>query len=299
MNPSGSSLACPDWPTCYGTFFPEMSHGVEFEHTHRVVATLVGALTLALAASIWWSRPEDRGLRRLGGLAAFLVVIQGGLGGLTVIYRLPTAVSTAHLALACFFFCLLIVLSFRLQPGAEERRAPRPLSDSRLIARKVTAVAAVVVYLQIVLGGLVRHLGAGHSCPEVPFCYGSIWPAFGPGQLHMLHRVSGLAVLVAVVGASVVMGREGEAGRLLLVRLMAWVAPWAVVLQIILGVWTVLTQIHWFPAALHLGLAAFLLASLVAGFLGLGLRAEESDRESPDLSPDAGAFPLSETEAPA
>ncbi|MEE2830663.1 MAG: COX15/CtaA family protein, partial [Myxococcota bacterium] len=55
VNPTGSSLACPDWPTCFGSFVPEMTGGVLFEHSHRLVATVVGAMTVVLAVSIWVS----------------------------------------------------------------------------------------------------------------------------------------------------------------------------------------------------------------------------------------------------
>src|SRR5712671_2144141 len=87
---TGSSLACPDWPLCYGSLFPKMENGVEVEHTHRLVATAVGLMTPALLTLL--ARTRDRRLLGLGIAAAILVVVQGVLGGITVLYQLPRAV---------------------------------------------------------------------------------------------------------------------------------------------------------------------------------------------------------------
>ena len=101
-----SSLACPDWPTCFGTLFPEMSGGVFWEHLHRLVA---GGLLLMFALATWLARKEtaDRPWvfrTCLAGMA--LLVVQALVGGLTVIYRLPDLVSTPHLGLALLFLVL-------------------------------------------------------------------------------------------------------------------------------------------------------------------------------------------------
>src|SRR5262249_45103562 len=84
VNPTGSSLACPDWPLCHGQVFPRMEGGVLFEHTHRLVAAAVGLATVALAIGLFSIR---RG--KLGLLAVGMVVLQGALGGLTVVLKLP------------------------------------------------------------------------------------------------------------------------------------------------------------------------------------------------------------------
>ena len=105
-----SGLSVPDWPTTYGQnmfTFPlsKMVGGIRFEHTHRLIASGVGMLTVVLA--IWLARREPRRwVRRLGYFALGAVVAQGLLGGLTVLLFLPPAVSVAHACLAQTFFCL-------------------------------------------------------------------------------------------------------------------------------------------------------------------------------------------------
>src|ERR1700730_4331426 len=90
-----SGLSVPDWPLSYGRLMPPMVGGVFYEHGHRMVATAVGLLTVVLA--IWRRRPAPRAwVRRLGCAALAAVLAQVGLGGLTVIFLLPTAISVAH-----------------------------------------------------------------------------------------------------------------------------------------------------------------------------------------------------------
>ncbi|MDO8665570.1 MAG: COX15/CtaA family protein, partial [Gemmatimonadales bacterium] len=96
---TGSGLSVPDWPLSFGTLFPRMEGGVRFEHTHRLIAAGVGLLTIALA--VWIARREPRRwVRGLAFVAVGAVVIQGVLGGLTVLFKLPTPISVAHASLA-------------------------------------------------------------------------------------------------------------------------------------------------------------------------------------------------------
>jgi heme A synthase len=272
VNPTGSSLACPDWPTCYGTFFPKMEGGVLFEHSHRIVATLVGLLTTALTLATWRGRRQDPGARGLTQLALALVIVQGLLGGITVRYRLPTAVSTAHLALALLFFSLTVYLAFRLHP---ER--PNPIAAGAVAGRAAAGVAAstaLLVYAQMVLGALVRHTGAGRICPDIPFCNGEVWPAWAPGQLHMAHRILGVLLFFVVAAASAVLLRVTRGEGPTAARLGGFLAPIVALLQISVAVWMVETGVLWVPAMLHLGVGALLLLVLVGAAIDLGRRSD-------------------------
>ena len=126
---TGSSLACPDWPTCYGTFMPKMEGGVLVEHSHRLAAGTVVILTLVLAGLLTATRdPALRRLRPFGWLAVGLVFAQALLGGITVLLRLPTPISTAHTATSLLFFLTVLYIAVRSRPrwpGPPRRRSSR------------------------------------------------------------------------------------------------------------------------------------------------------------------------------
>jgi heme A synthase len=260
VHATGSSLACPDWPLCYGQFFPSMEGGVLYEHGHRLVAFSVSVLTAALAVVVW-RRRRDRSLRVASLLALGLVLFQASLGALTVVWKLPLVVSSGHLATSMAFFSVLVWLSWRLAP--ESPAAGQPGAPPGV--RALTLAAAFAVYLQIVLGALVRHTGSGLACgSEVILCQGAAWPLGGPAQLVSLHRFFGVAVGLLVVLAALAVLRAGPVRA----RRAALAAPALVVLQILLGAWTVWSLISVPVVSLHLGVGALLLAdTLLLHFL--------------------------------
>src|SRR5208282_6663820 len=112
-----SGLSVPDWPTTYGRFmfaYPlnKMAGGIKYEHTHRMLASIVGLLTLIL--TIWLLRFKDMPvwIKRLGIFAFLTVVLQGVLGGLTVLFFLPVWLSTFHGVLAQTFFLIVIFIAY-------------------------------------------------------------------------------------------------------------------------------------------------------------------------------------------
>ncbi len=260
---TGSSLACPDWPTCYGTFFPEMKGGVFFEHSHRILAASVGFLTVVLAVLVW-RRRQDRSLRSLSLGAVILVIFQGVLGGLTVIYKLPAAVSSAHLATSMIFFSLLIVLAFRLGEAGEGVPAAVPGG------RKWVGLAGSLTFLQIALGGVVRHVHAGLACGnEIPLCQGSLWPwgAHPIVLVHMAHRLGGVAVAAALIGLALWLWRHAPSRGG--VSVLALVACFLVVLQMTLGFLSVASFLNLYAVTSHLGVGALLLGVCVSMWMML------------------------------
>ncbi len=253
VHATDSGLACPDWPQCFGSFFPPMVGKVFFEHGHRLFATGVGLLTIAQLALVWRGFPPGHASRSLAVGALLLVVWQGLLGGMTVRMRLPDAVSTAHLATSMLFFALLVVLAFRTRPATVDRPLPRS-------AARVTGVAAVAVYAQLVLGALVRHTDAGLACTRFPSCDG-IGTSL-PIALHMLHRAGAVIAAVAVIAAALVVLRA--AGEARLARLLALAVPGLVVVQIFLGVMSVLSALEAVLVTAHLGVGALLWGTTVS-----------------------------------
>ncbi len=284
VHATGSSLACPDWPLCDGQFFPAMVGGVLFEHGHRLAALTVGLLTIALAAVVWRRRSALQ-LRALAALAVGLVLFQASLGAITVMKRLPLIVSAGHLATSMAFFALVIYLAWRLRPD--------PVLAVPGAPRRLAAAAATAVYAQIVLGALVRHTGSGLACNvQIPLCNGTLWPNGGPAQLHMAHRVLGVAVAALVLAASVPAMRAARAAGRRFPAVFAAAAPVLVVAQIALGFLTVTTFISVPVVTVHLALGALLLADALALFLSLGPRGALVDAtgggRQPGLAPAAG-----------
>ena len=283
VHATGSSLACPDWPLCYGQFFPAMEGGVLFEHGHRLVALAVSVLTLALAVTVWRRRRETA--VRVGSLVALgLVLFQASLGALTVVWKLPLVVSSGHLATSMAFFSVLVWLAWRLAPAPEGAiDAPAPGG-----VRALAGAAALATYLQIVLGALVRHTGSGLACgTTVVLCEGAAWPLGGPAQLVTLHRYAGVVVALLVLAAAVAALRSGPPRA----RGAARIAPVLVVVQVLLGAWTVWSMISVGVVSLHLAGGALLLADSLLLFLLLGPRpvAQRTARDRvPGLVPAAG-----------
>jgi protoheme IX farnesyltransferase len=253
---TGSSLACPDWPTCYGTLMPHMEGGVLVEHSHRLAAGTVTILTLALAVILTFrATPEQRPLRPYGWLAVALVIVQALLGGITVILRLPTPISTAHTATSLLFFLSVLYIAVRSRPASA--LAPPPLASG---ATTLAIVSAVAVYFQMVLGGLVRHSGAALACTDVPLCRGAVWPVAHPTVLiQALHRLNALVAGGLVVASAIVTWRAAPQRREL--RALAVAGPVLVAVQIALGVRAVQTFLDLLTVEAHLAVATALLAT--------------------------------------
>jgi len=153
-----SGLAVPDWPLSFGGLFPPMVGGIRYEHTHRVVAAAVGVLTFLL--TIWIGKTESRpGIRWLAITSLGVVVLQGILGGLAVLFRLPPPVSVAHACLGPVFFCLVTLLASMHSPGWQE--AQNGFSSEREEKRfqLFSGLTVLAAFLQIILGAIVRHTG--------------------------------------------------------------------------------------------------------------------------------------------
>lgn len=155
---TGSALAVPDWPTTFGYnmfLYPwsQMVGGVLYEHSHRLLGSVTGLLTVGLALALW--RTERRAwVRWLGAVAVLLVALQGVLGGLRVLL-LRDAIAIVHGCLAQAFLALTVVLAVVTARGWRE--APPVRTEPRL--RGLALAALGLLYLQIVFGALLTHAG--------------------------------------------------------------------------------------------------------------------------------------------
>jgi cytochrome c oxidase assembly protein subunit 15 len=155
-----AGLSVPDWPTSFGSIYkmPPMIGGIKYEHTHRLIAWSVGVMTIAIA--VWtWLVERRAWMKQLAFAALGTVILQGILGGITVLKFLPPMVSTAHAMVGQTFFCIAVTIAlFSGQRWIEEH--PRVALDTlrpSLIA--LTQLSVLALYVQLFLGGMFRHHG--------------------------------------------------------------------------------------------------------------------------------------------
>jgi cytochrome c oxidase assembly protein subunit 15 len=199
-----SGLSVPDWPTSYGwnMFTFPMSKwvgGIRYEHSHRLIASTVGFLTIIMAAWTWWVEPR-RWVRRLAFAALGAVILQGLLGGLTVLFFLPAPISIGHAGLAQVFFCITLTLAVVTSP--RWKNAVSPVDD--LVLRRVAALTTVLIYTQILLGATMRHTNAGLAIPDFPYAFGHVIPPVWSAAvaIHFAHRVGALIVTLAILATT-------------------------------------------------------------------------------------------------
>ncbi|MBI5217148.1 MAG: COX15/CtaA family protein [Ignavibacteriae bacterium] len=281
-----SGLSVPDWPNTYGHFmfsFPldQMVGGIFYEHSHRLIASVVGFLTVILA--FWlWKKDDRKWVRVLGFVALGSVITQGILGGLTVLFFLPTAISVSHATLAQSFFG--IVASIALFTSKWWRDEQPKLKDSSNNLTRLTMFTTAAIFIQLILGALMRHSEAGLAVPDFPFAYGQWLPSFSPEAMrtyneylesiglrifadepitasqvlvHMLHRVWAFVVAgLAIWTAFQLQKHAVKSKRLSRLSLLLFVL---ILIQITLGAFTVLSQKAIDVTTAHVATGALLL----------------------------------------
>jgi len=155
-----AGLSVPDWPTSFGSLYkiPHLVGGVKFEHTHRMIAQFVGFLSIILAVWTWRADPR-RWMKYLGLTALGLVIAQGILGGITVLFYLPPAVSSAHAALAQTFFCVVVLIALFTGQNWVEEIPLVEIDRERPSLFALVLFSIVVLYVQLILGAMFRHHG--------------------------------------------------------------------------------------------------------------------------------------------
>jgi heme a synthase len=295
---TGSGLSVPDWPTSYGwnmfTFPPSMwVGGIFYEHGHRLIASSVGFLTILLAVWLWRADPR-RWMKRLGVAALAAVILQGMLGGLTVLYFLPASVSTAHAGLAEIFFCLTVAIALFTSPGW--LHGQDAVDDPML--RRVATVTTTVIYTQILVGATMRHTGAGLAIPDFPWMFGHVVPDhWNPAiAIHFAHRLGALIASIGILATAAHVWFHHSHRRELARPGLALVALAAV--QITLGALTVLSRRDVTINSAHVVCGALVLATSLTltlrswrvKFANRGIRLQPDSRQQPQqvrLKPDA------------
>lgn len=245
-----AGLACPDWPLCYGQLIPtrQMNLQVFLEWFHRLDAALIGVSAIALMGLSWWyQRSLPRWLPGASTFALGLIVFQGILGGLTVTELLRFDIVTAHLATALLFFSTLIVIATSLTPySRRQKRKP-------FLLPWIGLTAAIFVYLQSLLGGLVASRWALHQC-------------LSTSQLCLVMNSHILGVIPATLSTLILVAISWRTSGLEpILSKLANLAGGLVLLQILLGFATFRLHLQVEPLTVaHHCIGAALLGTLVA-----------------------------------
>jgi cytochrome c oxidase assembly protein subunit 15 len=226
-----AGLSVPDWPLSYGKVMPEMEGGVFYEHGHRMVATTVGFLTIILAVWLW--RADDREwMKRLGWAALGAVIVQGVLGGMTVIFLLPKPVSITHACLAQLFFSTTVAIALFTSPAW--KRGPESVDSAGWPARPGSVLWIPAALLgQLALGAAFRHRALdlvphaiGAAVVTGVVVYSTIFLLIHYPR-HRALRTSAVALLVITLsqvflGVGAFMSRVATAGSPQPMPVMVW-----------------------------------------------------------------------------
>ncbi len=282
-----AGLAVPDWPNSYGynmfLFPPRLwIGGILYEHTHRLMATVVGfcSIILSIAAWKWEPRPWAR---RLCYTVLAAVIFQGILGGLRVVFvNLDLAI--IHACFAQAFFCLAtlsaIVTSRWWKTAPDFSTSTDNQRGARLIT--LTIACAIAIYCQLIVGATMRHFDAGLAIPDLPFAYGNLLPPTTNAQLatinthrafdlnlppvtltqiwlHFAHRLGAIVVTTMILTLATVIFRHHRRQRAL--RTPTILLLFLLVTQITLGILTVLLRKPADIASSHVAVGALVLVT--------------------------------------
>lgn len=252
---SGHGLGCPDWPLCYGRPIPPFITGAWVEFSHRLVAGLVALEVASLVVLSYRYYRRERWLLVTAVLALVTVIVQASLGGLHVLYELPSWTGWTHTGVAMALVGLVAVLVAETRPGLLRLRRETAAPSLALVAG-----VAVAAYLLLLTGSLVTRTGSSLACPAFPHCgletvteqlQSFVW-------IQMAHRLTAFTV-AALVG--VVIWRLRQAGRAW--HSFAYVLGALVVLQFAFGISNVLLDLPMWSRALHLVTGAAIWVAMV------------------------------------
>ena len=289
----GVGLAVPDWPTTFGynmfAFpFSKWVGGVFFEHTHRLIASAVGFLTIILAVWIWRA-DSRRWMRWLGVAALGAVILQGLLGGLRVT-MLKDQIGIFHACLAQAFFGVLVVIAVATTPRWELLSVSTVNGELKRVLR-LAIFTALAVYFQLGLGATMRHQHRDLSILDFPTAYGQWIPDTSPAAiarinnwrdtkalsdvsafqiwLQMVHR---FGAVIAAIGAAMLWAAVRRINpRPPVLPVIANLLIAFVFCQIGLGAWTIWSNKAADIATAHVAMGATIFALTIA-FCAIGFR---------------------------
>src|SRR6266568_511499 len=194
----GVGLAVPDWPTTFGYnmfLFPlsKWVGGILFEHTHRLMGSAVGFLTIILA--VWlWLREGRQWVRNLGVIALAGVILQGILGGLRVT-MMKNEIGIFHACIALAFFGLLVLIAL-VTTNFWGTLGKQRIDSRKFASLKTLAIAVTIaIYVQLALGATMRHQHRDLAMLDFPTANGAWIPDTSAAALAKINAWRGARAL--------------------------------------------------------------------------------------------------------
>lgn len=249
---TGSGLGCPDWPLCHGQWIPPFRTDVMIEYAHRLLASVVGLLTLGICIAVWTHKAWRGQIGKFCNIAILLLFFQILLGGVTVATELHPQIVAMHWAVALLFFAVIILaaLSTKYQaPGTSPKTGWHKYSHALL----------GLFFLQMVLGSWVSAAHAGLACPDFPTCHG-LWlpPLTGNVALQFFHRLVAFVITLMVFGLAAGLWKKKRVRSIF----------GLLIVQLLLGIGTVLYGLPFWLRVAHAAVAVLLFAMLLVNTYG-------------------------------
>ncbi len=257
---TGSGLGCPDWPLCHGQIIPPFEFATLLEYSHRLSATLLGVLVLALVIVMVMRYRRNKWGVNSAVIALALVIVAAGLGGATVLTELAWWLRLLHLGIAEGAVAALVIAVVVSQRVGGDAPAGDLRSNSVRLS-KLTIAALAGVFLLILYGSYIVGAGYGSSCGTWPLCRGSLFPEGRPYIEHMGHRY--FSVIVGVLVLAVAYKAWQERARLPSVSWSGILLLVAFAVQIFVGALTVWLGFTPEIKAIHLSMATLVWVALV------------------------------------
>lgn len=279
---TGSALSCPDWPLCYGQIVNTSSENLFLEQMHRFLASAIGFLSLIIFVSNRKFKKSYSSVYRFSLATFALVSLQGVLGLSTFLYKLPTLISTTHLAFSLIFFCCLLSLKNEWKLAFEGNFISTNDSESLKLSynssiRDGIFFSIVMVAIQIFLGAVMRHSGAGSTCGIGSTLFQCLfretgellfWSSNPKVQLSLIHRYTAIFTFVTVVWNAVKvlllamrttdLSKDNKVSYILHSGSLVFL----IIVQAVSGSLVSRSSISVFPTTLHLSCASLIIWNL-------------------------------------